>query len=118
MTDRGLARLTGLCGLAVVVFSWGQFPLWMIGDPPSPYDGEAFARHLFRIADIALTRILLDQGIYVAMLVFAAGFHELVRRTAPECEWLGTLTFGSAIMWLAVTLIADAARGAARAPEG
>lgn len=113
MTDRGLARLTGLCGLAVVALSWGQFPLWMVGDPPSPYDGDALARHLFKISNIALTRVLFDQGIYVAMMVFAAGFRELVRRAREDCEWLGTLTFGAAIVWLAVTLVADGLEGGA-----
>lgn len=113
MSDRALARLTGICGLVVVACSWGQFPLWMVGEPASVYDGEALARHLFGISNIALTRILLDQGIYVAMMIFAAGFRELVRRARPDCEWIGTLTFGAAIVWLVVTLVADGLEGGA-----
>lgn len=113
MTNRGLARVTGTCALAVVALSWGQFPLWTVGESPSAYDGDALARHLFSISNVALTRILMDQGIYVAMMIFAAGFRELVRRAQPECEWLGTLAFGSAIVWLAVTLVADGLEGGA-----
>ncbi|MCC6237209.1 MAG: hypothetical protein IT299_06510 [Dehalococcoidia bacterium] len=113
MTERVISRITGGCALAVVALSWGQFPLWMVGEPASIYDGDALARHLSGIANIALTRILFDQGIYVAMMIFAAGFRELVRRARPDCEWLGTLAFGSAVVWLAVTLVADGLEGGA-----
>ena len=71
------------------------------------YDGAGFARHLFDIRTMALLRVLMDQGIYVGMMVFAAGLRHLVRHARPESEWLGTLTFGGAAVWLAVTLVTD-----------
>jgi hypothetical protein len=37
-------------------------------------------QHLFDIKNVALTRILMDQGIYVSMLVFAAGLRHLIRQ--------------------------------------
>lgn len=113
MNDAGIARITGACGLICAGLSWAQFPLWLAGSPPSVYDGGAFARHLFSIHHVAFLRILMDQGIYVSMMVFAAGFRHLVRRARPESEWLGTLTFGAAVVWLAVTLVADGLEGAA-----
>ena len=58
MNDLRIARITGGC----------QFPLWL-GDDPSFYDGPGFARHLFAIKNIAFARVLMDQGIYVTMLV-------------------------------------------------
>lgn len=113
MTESSIARTTGICALACVVFSWAQFPLWMIGNPASVYDGRGFANHLSGIRNIALTRIALDQCIYVSMMVFAAGFRHLVKQAKPECEWLGTLVFGAASVWLAVTLVADGLEGGA-----
>lgn len=47
------------------------------------------------------------------MMIFAAGFRHLVRHARPESEWLGTLTFGAAAVWLAVTLVADGLMGGA-----
>jgi hypothetical protein len=41
------------------------------------------------------------------------GFRHLVRHARPESEWLGTLTFGAAAVWLAVTLVADGLMGGA-----
>ena len=113
MTETRVARVTGIGALACVALSWLQFPLWVIGDPPSMYDGAGFARHLFDIRTMALLRVLMDQGIYVGMMVFAAGFRHLVRHARPESEWLGTLTFGAAAVWLAVTLVADGLMGGA-----
>ena len=100
MSDFKLARVTGLCALGCVSLTWAQFPLWTVGTIPSVYDGSGFARHLFEIQHVALTRILMDQGIYVCMMIFAVGFFHLVRRASPESEWLGTLTFGAAAVWL------------------
>jgi hypothetical protein len=44
------------------------------------YDSRALAEDMFRLHDVVFTRILLDMGLYVAEMVFAAGFAELIRR--------------------------------------
>lgn len=113
MNDTQVARVTGIFAIATVAFSFSQFPLYMLGNPTSFYDGAALARHLRDIETVAFTRILLDQGLYVCMMIFVAGFRHLVRQARPDCEWLGTLLFGSAVVWLAVTLVADGLAGGA-----
>ena len=113
MNDASIARTTGVSALACVALSWGQLPLWLVGNMPSVYDGNAFAQHLSDIRYVAFTRILLDQGIYISMMIFAAGFRHLIRQARAECEWLGTLMFGAAVVWLAVTLVADGLEGGA-----
>jgi len=113
MNDPTIARITGAFGLTCVVLTFGQFPLWLVGSPPSVYDGRAFAQHLFAIKNVALTRILMDQGIYVSMLVFAAGLRHLIRQARSESEWIGTLLFGAALGWVAVTVVADGLEGGA-----
>ena len=60
MTETRVARVTGIGALACVALSWLQFPLWVIGEPPSMYDGAGFARHLFDIRTMALFRVLMD----------------------------------------------------------
>jgi hypothetical protein len=113
MGDLAVARWTGAFGLATVVFWLSQFPLYSIGQPPSVYNGQAFAGHLKAISSIAFTRIVLDLGVYVSMMVFAAGMRRLIRSARQDYEWVGTLLFGSAIVWLAVTLVADGLAGGA-----
>jgi hypothetical protein len=113
MNDLRIARLTGTFGIACVALSFGQFPLWLVGNPPSVYDGRGFAQHLFDIKNVALTRILMDQGIYVSMLVFTAGLRHLIRQARAGSEWIGTLLFGAALGWVAVTVVADGLEGGA-----
>jgi hypothetical protein len=113
MSDAKIARITGLSGIVCVALTFGQFPLWLVGNPPSVYDGRGFAQHLFDIKNVALTRILMDQGIYVSMLVFAAGLRHLIHQARAASEWIGTLLFGAALGWVAVTVVADGLEGGA-----
>ena len=114
MSDRKLSRLSGVFGLALVVLALSQFPLYLAGNPSiSIYDGAAYGQDLFRIQNVVFTRILLDLGVYVAGMVFAAGFCHLIRQAQPEYEWVGTLVFGAFVVWIAVTLVANGLEGAA-----
>ncbi len=62
MTDSSIARITGMFGVACVLLSWAQFPLWVLGGAPPFHDSEALARHLSDIRTTAFIRILMDQG--------------------------------------------------------
>jgi hypothetical protein len=114
MNDLKLSRVTGWFGLALVVLALGQFPLYMQGDPSiSVYDGAGYARELFRTQNVVFTRILLDLGVYVTSMVFAAGFGHLIKRARPDFEWVGTLVFGAMAVWIGVSLVANGLEGAA-----
>lgn len=41
------------------------------------------------------------------ILVFLAGFRHLIQEARPEHEWVGTLVFGTGLVLVAVTLVAD-----------
>ncbi|MFZ2071503.1 MAG: hypothetical protein WAV32_07925 [Halobacteriota archaeon] len=91
MNNLKVYRWTGAFELACVVLWLSQFPLYMMGSHPSVYDGAAFGQHLFTIKNIAFTRILLDQGVFVTIIVFAAGFRHLIRKheqtTSGPARW-------------------------------
>jgi hypothetical protein len=114
MNDLKMYRMTGWFGLATTALWMSQFPLYMQGTPSiSVYDGAGTAQNLFRIQNIVFTRILLDMGLYVAMMVFAAGFSHLIKRARPEYDWVGTLVFGATAVWLGVSLVANGLEGGA-----
>ncbi len=114
MEDRKLYRVAGWSGLAFVALGLGQFPLYMAQDASvTVYDGAAYAGELYRIRNVVFTRILLDLGLYVAAMVFAAALSHLMRRARPGYEWAGTLVFGAMAVWVGVTLVANGLEGAA-----
>jgi hypothetical protein len=45
------------------------------------------------------------------VLVFLAGFHHLIREARADYEWVGTLVFGTGLVLVAVTLVADSTEG-------
>lgn len=114
MKNSALRKTAGLFALASVAVWLAIFPLYMQGDPAvSFYDGAAIAQDLNRIRNIVLTRIALGLVLYVTLMVFAAVFRELVRRAAPDYEWLATLSFGAMAVWVGVTLVANGLEGGA-----
>ena len=114
MNERKVFHITGWFGLAGVLLLALEIPLWIIpGNPPLISDAIGHSQFLADIRIIALSRVLIDMGMYVCLMVFFAGFRHLVIKTKPEYEWLGTLTFIAGAVWWAVSLVADGLEGGA-----
>lgn len=114
MSEQKIWRWAGIFGVIGIVFFVIELPLWVLpGIAPATTDPIAYSHYLASIRVIALTRLLLDLGMYVCFIVFTAGFRHLIIKTRAEYEWLATLMFGSALVWWAVTLVADSLQGAA-----
>jgi hypothetical protein len=114
VADLNVRRWTGWFGLAGFVLFVSQVPLYLVGSPVPPLsDAVAHAQHLAHIRIFVLTRVLLDLGLYVCLMVFFAGFRQLVLQARPAYEWVATLTFGAGLVWAAVTLVANSLEGGA-----
>ncbi len=110
MNDVKVWHWTGWFGLVGVVLFLCEIPLYLVGVPVPPInDAAAHSQHLANIRVVALTRVLLNMGFYVCLMVFTAGFRHLIRRTRSDYEWLATLVFGAGRGWYASI---DRARGA------
>lgn len=111
-SDTSMRRMTGCFALVAVGLWLATFPLYMLGDPTvSLYDGTAVARDFLRIRNVVFTRILLGLALYPALLVFAVGLGELIRRADAQFEWVGTLLVAAMGVWLGVTLVANGLEG-------
>lgn len=120
--DDALRRLTGWAAVGMLVFWAAQFPLYLVQDPSVEiYDGAAGAAEAWRIRNVIFTRILLDLGLYVTAMVFAAGLGDLVCRADRRYRWAGSLVVASMAVWVGVTLVANGLEGGlaldAMAPE-
>jgi hypothetical protein len=107
-------RWTGMFGLIGAILLFIEIPLWIIpGESPPISDASGHAQYLSDIRIIALTRILIDMLMYMSLLVFFAGFRQLIILVNKEFEWVATLNFGAGVVWWAVSLVADGLEGAA-----
>lgn len=116
MDENKFIRWTGWFGLLGVVIFACELPLWVLpGSQPPPQISDAVGstQYLASIRTIAMTRILLDMGMYVSLMVFFAGFRHLIIKTRPEYEWIATLNFVAGAVWWAVSLVADGLEGGA-----
>jgi hypothetical protein len=107
-------QITGWFGLAGVLLLALEIPLWIIpGNPPQISDAIEYSQFLANTRIIALSRVLIDMGMYACLMVFFAGFRHLIIKTNNEYEWLSTLTFMAGAVWWAVSLVADGLEGGA-----
>ena len=114
MDDLKVFRWTGWFGIAGVAIFMCEIPLWIIpGTGPLISDAVGHSQYLASIRIIALTRVLLDMGMYVCFMVFFAGLRHLIKKTRSEYEWVATLVFGAGLVWWAVSLVADSLEGGA-----
>lgn len=114
MNDLKVFRCTGWFGVAGVLLLACELPLWILpGTPPLISETVGHSRFLAEIRVIALTRVLLDLGMYACFMVFFAGFRHLIVKTRAEYEWVGTLVFGAGVVGWAVILVANSLQGGA-----
>jgi len=108
MNDRRIYRLAGICSLATIAVFFIEFPLYLVrGAFPSITESSRLAEFAARNATNIMTCLLLDLFILTLFMVFAAGLRHLIRRADAQLEWLATLFFGVALVYVTLTLIAD-----------
>jgi len=113
MNDRKVGLWAGGFGLVACVLTVLEFPLWMIsGAQPSLLDGDAYGQFVARTSQLYLHRTLLDMFIFIFLLVFLAGFRQIIVEKSKEKEWLATLFFGIGLVYVALTLVSDSLTGA------
>jgi len=112
MNDSKVFRLAGAFGLAAGVLTVIEFPLWMLGGmPPSFSNIQAFSAYVSSTSVFYLHRTVLDMFIFVFLMVFMAGFRQVIIQKAREAEWLATLFFGIGMVYSALTLVSDSITG-------
>ncbi len=112
MNDLKVRRWTGAFGLAVVVLLLIEFPLRVaLGVPPLLQDAARYADFVSRTNGFKLSIILIDMFMMACILVFLAGFRHLIRKAREDAEWVATLIFGTGLVLVAITLVADSMEG-------
>jgi hypothetical protein len=113
MTDQKIYRIAGISALACIATFFIEFPFYLVR---TPFPGLAASDKLGDFAARNGTNIMccvfLDLIILTLLMIFFAGVRHLIRKANPQHEWLGSLFFGTGLVFVALTLVADSLQGA------
>jgi hypothetical protein len=90
-----VSRFTAAMGLVAAVLFIGETPLYFL----PAYSGSVPTWNV-------LTRNLIGVIALIFLLLFLAGFRQLVRRASPEDEWVAGLAFSAGLLLTAITMVA------------
>ena len=101
---------TGVAGLVVAVLTLveSSVDLFLVGSRPRLDDGDALVEFMTGASTATLSVILVDTFLMAFLIVFLAGFRQLVILTRPDVEWIANLAYGAGLVFVAMTLVGDA----------
>jgi hypothetical protein len=104
MSDQKIYRIAGICSLTAIAVFFNECPLYIVrGAFPSITEPSRLVEFAARNATNIITCLLLDLVILTLFLVFVAGFRHLIRQADVRLEWLATLFFGLALVYVTLT---------------
>lgn len=106
---------TGAAALAVAVLTVLEFTIRQltVGSRPGLEEGEALVRFTAATSGGTLGVILTDALLMAAIMVFLAGYRQIVTQVRPDIQWIADLAFAAGVAYVAVTLVGDGMEGGA-----
>jgi hypothetical protein len=105
---------TGFAAAAVAATLLAEFIVRAtIGPRPPLADATALAEFLSRTSNETLMIIMIDTVLMAFVIVFLAGFRQIITSSEADLEWVADLAFGAGLLFVGVTLVGDAMEGGA-----
>lgn len=106
--------LTGFAAIAIAILTLAEFFIKVSdGTRPSLGNSAALVQFITNSSTSILTIIVIDTLLMACLIIFFAGFRQLIIRAKRELNWITDLAFGSGLVFVAITLIGDAMDGGA-----
>ena len=100
--------LTGISGFAVAALIVIEAGIRItLGVRPSLDDGPALAEFAFRTSTQTLLITLADTLMMAVLVVFFAGFRQLITVAEGEIEWVTAIILGAGLVFIGATLVGD-----------
>ena len=108
MDDQRVYRWSGVCGLAAIALFFIEFPFYLVRTGfPGLTDPAKITEFTAIYGTNIMTCVFLDFLILTMVMIFLAGFRQLIRHANERYEWLGTLVFGVGLVYVTLTFVAD-----------
>jgi hypothetical protein len=99
----GIAAI-GVAGLLVTEFVLHQ----VVGPRPELDERDALVAFVVAHHNMMLTIVLIDTVLMAAIIVFLAGFRQIITHARHDLQWIADVGFGAGLVFVAITLVGDA----------
>jgi hypothetical protein len=105
---------TGRAALGVAAFLIAEFIVRETeGSRPPLSETAALIAFMKRTSVQTLTIVTIDAVLMAFVIVFLAGFRQIIKNSAQGLEWIADLTYGAGLVFVGITLVGDAMEGGA-----
>ena len=105
---------TGRAAFGVAAFLIAEFIVRETeGSRPRLSDTGALIAFMARTSVQTLTIVTIDAVLMANVIIFLAGFRQIIKNSAKGLEWIADLTYGAGLVFVATTLVGDAMEGGA-----
>lgn len=113
-TQLEVRTLTGFAAIAVAILTLAEFLLKLpMETRPSLGSNEELVSFITTHASTTLTVVIVDTLLMSCLIIFFAGFRQLIIKARRDLAWITDLAFGAGLVFVTVTLIGDAMDGGA-----
>lgn len=102
-------RWTGIAAITVAVLLLTEFVLHqVVGPRPELDDSDALESFFVAHHNMMLTIVLIDTVLMGAIIVFLAGFRQIITHARHDLQWIADVGFGAGLVFVGITLVGDA----------
>lgn len=102
-------RWTGIAAIGVAALLITEFILHQVVGPRPELDQSAdLAAFFVKHHNQLLTIVLIDTVLMANIIVFLAGFRQIITHTRHDLQWIADITFGAGLVFVAITMVGDA----------
>lgn len=117
--DRRTRIWTGGSAVVVAVLTVAEFVVQMtVGPRPDLWQSTRLVSFMTAQFGATLAIVVVDTVLMLFLVVFLAGFRQLVTRTRSDLQWLADLVYGAGLAFVVVTLVGDSLEGGAALDAG
>ena len=102
-------RWTGIAAIGVAALLLTEFILHQVVGPRPELDQSApLAAFFVQHHNLLLTIVLIDTVLMGNIIVFLAGFRQIITHTRHDLQWIADVGFGAGLVFVAITMVGDA----------
>lgn len=102
-------RWTGVAAIGVAALLLTEFILHqVVGPRPELDQSKELAAFVVGHHNMLLTIVLIDTVLMGNIIVFLAGFRQIITHTRHDLQWIADIGFGAGLVFVAITMVGDA----------